>query len=346
MHTIDLRSDTVTLPTKEMREAISNAELGDDVFQEDPTINNLEKLAAKKFNKEAAIFLPSGTMANLVAVLTHCNRGDEVILGDQSHTFLYEAGGISSFGGVHSRQLKNHNDGTIHLNDIKNAIRKKDVHFPPSRLICLENTHNRCFGMPLETNYVNEVADIAKNNDMSVHVDGARIFNAAVATGSTVADLTKNVDSVSFCLSKGLSAPSGSLLCGDKNFIHRARFNRKALGGGMRQAGILAAAGVVAIDIMSAKIIEDHRNAKALAVGIAKIDGIIIETEKIKTNIIYFKLDHPKINSESLLNIMSKKNIRFFELGPNWFRLVTHSGISKENIDYVISEFDSFFSQA
>jgi threonine aldolase len=346
MHTIDLRSDTVTLPTKEMREAISNAELGDDVFQEDPTINNLEKLAAKKFNKEAAIFLPSGTMANLVAVLTHCNRGDEVILGDQSHTFLYEAGGISSFGGVHSRQLKNHNDGTIHLNDIKNAIRKKDVHFPPSRLICLENTHNRCFGMPLETNYVNEVVDIAKNNNMSVHVDGARIFNAAVATGSTVADLTKNVDSVSFCLSKGLSAPSGSLLCGDKNFIHRARFNRKALGGGMRQAGILAAAGVVAIDIMSAKIIEDHRNAKALAVGIAKIDGIIIETEKIKTNIIYFKLDHSKINSESLLNIMSKKNIRFFELGPNWFRLVTHSGISKENIDYVISEFDSFFSQS
>ena len=346
MHTIDLRSDTVTLPTKEMREAISNAELGDDVFQEDPTINNLEKLAAKKFNKEAAIFLPSGTMANLVAVLTHCNRGDEVILGDQSHTFLYEAGGISSFGGVHSRQLKNHNDGTIHLNDIKNAIRKKDVHFPPSRLICLENTHNRCFGMPLETNYVNEVVDIAKNNDMSVHVDGARIFNAAVATGSTVADLTKNVDSVSFCLSKGLSAPSGSLLCGDKNFIHRARFNRKALGGGMRQAGILAAAGVVAIDIMSEKIIEDHQNAKALADGIAKIDGIIIETEKIKTNIIYFKLDHPKINSESLLDIMSKKNIRFFELGPNWFRLVTHSGISKENIDYVISEFDSFFSQA
>ena len=346
MHTIDLRSDTVTLPTKEMREAISNAELGDDVFQEDPTINNLEKLAAKKFNKEAAIFLPSGTMANLVAVLTHCNRGDEVILGDQSHTFLYEAGGISSFGGVHSRQLKNHNDGTIHLNDIKNAIRKKDVHFPPSRLICLENTHNRCFGMPLEINYVNEVVGIAKNNDISVHVDGARIFNAAVATGSTVADLTKNVDTVSFCLSKGLSAPSGSLLCGDKNFIHRARFNRKALGGGMRQAGILAAAGVVAINIMSAKIIEDHRNAKALAVGIAKIDGIIIETEKIKTNIIYFKLDHPKINSESLLNIMSKKNIRFFELGPNWFRLVTHSGISKENIDYVISEFDSFFSQA
>ena len=345
MHTIDLRSDTVTLPTKEMREAILNAELGDDVFQEDPTINKLEKLAAKKFNKEAAIFLPSGTMANLVAVLTHCHRGDEVILGDQSYTFLYRDGGISSFCSVHSRQLKNHNDVTISLNDIKNSIRKKDVHFPPSRLICLENTHNRCFGMPLEINYINEVVDIAKNNEMCVHVDGARIFNAAVATGSTVADLTKNVDTVSFCLSKGLSAPSGSLLCGNKNFIHRARFNRKALGGGMRQAGILAAAGIVAIDIMSEKIIEDHRNAKALASGIAKIDGIIIDAEKINTNIIYFKLDHPKINSESLLETMGKKNIRFFELGPNWFRLVTHSGISKENIDYVISEFDSFFSK-
>ena len=200
--------------------------------------------------------------------------------------------------------------------------------------------------MPLEINYINEVVDIAKNNEMCVHVDGARIFNAAVATGSTVADLTKNVDTVSFCLSKGLSAPSGSLLCGNKNFIHRARFNRKALGGGMRQAGILAAAGIVAIDIMSEKIIEDHLNAKALAGGIAKIDGIIIETEKINTNIIYFKLDHPKVNSELLLETMGKKNIRFFELGPNWFRLVTHSGISKENIDYVIGEFDSFFSQA
>ena len=211
MNIIDLRSDTVTLPTKEMHEAISNAELGDDVFQEDPTINKLEKLAAKKFNKEAAIFLPSGTMANLVAVLTHCQRGDEVILGDQSHTFLYEAGGISSFGGVHSRQLKNHDNGTISIEDIKSAIRKKDVHFPPSRLICLENTHNRCSGMPLNINYINDVADIARNNNMSVHIDGARIFNAAVATGSSVSDLTKEVESVSCCLSKGLSAPSGSL---------------------------------------------------------------------------------------------------------------------------------------
>ena len=217
MHTIDLRSDTVTLPTNEMLEAISKAELGDDVFQEDPTVNKLEHLAAKTFNKESAIFMPSGTMANLVAILTHCQRGDEVILGDQSHTFLYEAGGISSFGGVHSRQIKNYNDGTMSFEDIKNSIRKKDVHFPPSRLVCLENTHNRCFGMPLDINYINKVSEIVKNNSMMLHVDGARIFNAAAALNKSVAELTSEVDSVSFCLSKGLSAPSGSLLCGKKS---------------------------------------------------------------------------------------------------------------------------------
>ena len=285
-------------------------------------------------------------MANLVAVLTHCQRGDEVILGDQSHTFLYEAGGISSFGGVHSRQLKNHDDGTMSIEDIKSAIRKKDVHFPPSRLICLENTHNRCLGMPLDINYINDVADIAKNNNMSVHIDGARIFNAAVATGFSVSDLTKEVESVSFCLSKGLSAPSGSLLCGESNFIQRARFNRKALGGGMRQAGILAAAGIVALNVMSKKIVQDHQNAKKLADGISKIDGINLELEKTKTNIIYFKLDHPKVNSSELIAFMRKKNIRFFELAPNWSRLVTHSGISNESINYVVNEFDYFFAKA
>ena len=295
MHTIDLRSDTVTLPTNEMLEAISKAELGDDVFQEDPTVNKLEHLAAKTFNKESAIFMPSGTMANLVAILTHCQRGDEVILGDQSHTFLYEAGGISSFGGVHSRQIKNYDDGTMSLEDIKNSIRKKDVHFPPSRLVCLENTHNRCFGMPLDINYINKVSEIVKNNSMMLHVDGARIFNAAAALNKSVAELTSEVDSVSFCLSKGLSAPSGSLLCGKKEFIEKARFNRKALGGGMRQSGILAAAGIVALNEMPKKIVKDHQNASTLAKGLNAISGISIDLEKVKTNIIYFKLDHSKI---------------------------------------------------
>jgi len=344
MKKIDLRSDTVTLPTEGMVNAISNADLGDDVFNEDPTINHLEALAAKTFNKQAALFVPSGTMANLVAVLSHCQRGDEVILGDQSHTFLYEAGGISAFGGIHSRQLSNQEDGTIEIEDIKNAIRKDDVHFPPTRLICLENTHNRCLGMPLSVDYTNSVAEIAKNNSLDIHVDGARIFNAAVASSVSVSELTEKVDSVSFCLSKGLSAPAGSLLCGTKEFISRARRNRKALGGGMRQAGILAAAGIVALENMIDRIIEDHNNARALAEGISSIKGIIINPKMIKTNIIYFSLDHKKISSELLLDKMLKKNIHFFELGPSWFRLVTHAGISKSDINFVVGEFDRVLS--
>ena len=344
MKKIDLRSDTVTLPTKGMINAISNADLGDDVFNEDPTINYLEELAAKTFNKEAALFVPSGTMANLVAILSHCQRGDEVILGDQSHTFLYEAGGISAFGGIHSRQLSNKEDGTIEIEDIKNAIRKDDVHFPPTRLICLENTHNRCLGMPLSVDYTNSVSEIAKTNSLDIHVDGARIFNAAVANSVSVSELTQKVDSVSFCLSKGLSAPAGSLLCGTKKFISRARRNRKALGGGMRQAGILAAAGIVAIENMTDRIKKDHNNAKILAEGISNIKGITINPDMIKTNIIYFSLDHSKISSEILLDKMFKKNIHFFELGPSWFRLVMHAGISTNDINFVVGEFDRILS--
>ena len=344
MKKIDLRSDTITLPTKEMLDAIDRADLGDDVFQEDPTINQLEELAAKRFNKQAALFVPSGTMANLVAVLSHCQRGDEVILGDQAHTFLYEAGGISSFGGVHSRQLVNQADGTIAIDDIKHAIRKEDVHFPTTRLICLENTHNRCFGMPLSSDYVNSVAEVAKNNSIFVHVDGARIFNAAVSLGTPVAELTDEIDSVSFCLSKGLSAPAGSLLCGSENFIYRARRNRKALGGGMRQAGILAAAGIVALENMTERIADDHQNARALAEGISDIKGISIDLDKIQTNIIYFSLDHPKIESSLFLDKMCEKNIHFFELGPSWYRLVTHNGISKDDVSNVVEEFRQLLS--
>ena len=344
MKKIDLRSDTITLPTKEMLHAIDRADLGDDVFQEDPTINQLEELAAKRFNKQAALFVPSGTMANLVAVLSHCQRGDEVILGDQAHTFLYEAGGISSFGGVHSRQLVNQADGTIAIDDIKHAIRKEDVHFPTTRLICLENTHNRCFGMPLSSDYVNSVAEVAKNNSILVHVDGARIFNAAVSLDTSVAELTHEIDSVSFCLSKGLSAPAGSLLCGSEDFIYRARRNRKALGGGMRQAGILAAAGIVALEKMTERIADDHQNARALAEGISDIKGISIDLDKIQTNIIYFSLDHPKIESSLFLDKMCEKNIHFFELGPSWYRLVTHNGISKDDVSNVVEEFRQLLS--
>ena len=344
MKKIDLRSDTITLPTKEMLDAIDRADLGDDVFQEDPTINQLEELAAKRFNKQAALFVPSGTMANLVAVLSHCQRGDEVILGDQAHTFLYEAGGISSFGGVHSRQLVNQADGTIAIDDIKHAIRKEDVHFPTTRLICLENTHNRCFGMPLSSDYVNSVAEVAKNDSILVHVDGARIFNAAVSLDISVAELTHEIDSVSFCLSKGLSAPAGSLLCGPEDFIYRARRNRKALGGGMRQAGILAAAGIIALENMTERIADDHQNARALAEGISDIKGISLDLDKIQTNIVYFSLDHPKIESSLFLDKMCEKNIHFFELGPSWYRLVTHNGISKDDVSNVVEEFHQLLS--
>ena len=344
MKKVDLRSDTITLPTKEMLDAITGAELGDDVFQEDPTVNRLEDLAATKFNKEAALFVPSGTMANLVAVLSHCQRGDEVILGDQAHTFLYEAGGISAFGGVHSRQIPNQEDGTLLLEDIKKSIRKEDVHFPPTRLICLENTHNRCLGMPLSVDYTNSVAEIAKNNSLFVHVDGARIFNAAVSLDVSVTELTDNIDSVSFCLSKGLSAPAGSMLCGNKDFIEKARRNRKALGGGMRQAGVLAAAGLVALEKMTDRIIDDHENARTLAEGISNIDGIRINLDRVKTNIIYFSLDHPKVGGALLLEKMAEKNIHFFELGPSWFRLVTHAGVSKDDVDDVVGEFERILS--
>ena len=344
MKKVDIRSDTITLPTKEMLDAIAGADLGDDVFQEDPTVNQLEDLAATKFNKEAALFVPSGTMANLVAVLSHCQRGDEVILGDQAHTFLYEAGGISAFGGVHSRQIPNQEDGTLLLEDIKKSIRKEDVHFPPTKLICLENTHNRCLGMPLGVDYTNSVTEIAKNNSLSVHVDGARIFNAAVSLDVSVTELTDNIDSVSFCLSKGLSAPAGSMLCGNKDFIEKARRNRKALGGGMRQAGVLAAAGLVALEKMTDRIIDDHNNARTLAEGILNIDGIRINLDMVKTNIIYFSLDHPKVGGALLLEKMAEKNIHFFELGPSWFRLVTHAGVSKDDVDDVVGEFERILS--
>ena len=247
---IDLRSDTVTLPSEEMRKAILSAKLGDDVFGEDPTVNELEAKAAKIIGKEAALLIPSGTMGNLVSILVHCQRGTEIILGDKSHTFMYEAGGISAFGGVHSQQLKNQADGTIKIEEIKSAIRMDNDHFPKTSAITLENTHNLCNGSPLSPDYIKDVAQIAHDNDMKLHIDGARIFNAAVALDVDVKDLVISADSVTFCLSKGLASPIGSIVCGSEEFIYHAHRNRKALGGGMRQAGIIAAAGIFSMETM------------------------------------------------------------------------------------------------
>ncbi len=336
MRTIDLRSDTVTLPTPAMREAVYNAELGDDVFGEDPTVNRFEQMAAERIGKQASLLVASGTMANLVCILTHCARGEEVILGDRSHTFLYESGGMSALGGIHPHTISNQPDGTMRLEDIEAAIRGPNVHFPRTRLICLENTHNRCYGSALPPEYIDAVAALAKEHGLSVHLDGARIFNAAVALGVDAKELTRSVDSVSFCLSKGLSAPVGSVVCGTSEFIAEARRSRKVLGGGMRQAGIIAAAGITALEEMVDRLAEDHKNARRLAKGIAAIGGLSIDPERVQTDIVYFELAGNRLTADELVTELGKKGIKILRVGPSRFRAVTHYGISAEDIDLTV----------
>lgn len=338
MKSIDLRSDTVTLPTSEMREAIYGAEVGDDVFGEDPTINRFEQMAAERVGKEAALFVASGTMGNLVCTLTHCARGEEVILGDKSHMFLNEAGGMSALGGIHPHTVENQPDGTMRLGDIEDAIRGSNVHFPHTRLICLENTHNRCNGSTLSVEYIDSVAGLAKRYGLSLHLDGARIFNAAIALGVDVKELTRSVDSVSFCLSKGLSAPVGSAVCGSSEFIAEARRNRKVLGGGMRQAGIIAAAGIIALEQMVERLKEDHTNARRLADGIDQIEGLSIDLAAVQTNILYFDLVSDKVDVQTFLTRLGEKGVRLLHIGgPRCFRVVTHYGIEAEDIDVTLA---------
>ena len=338
---IDLRSDTVTLPTEKMRAAIANAEVGDDVFSEDPTVNRLEQKAARLMGKEAALLVPSGTMGNLASILAHCERGTEIILGHKSHTFVYEAGGISSFGGIHSRQLINDECGLMNIDDIKYAIRDDNVHYPKTSAISLENTHNMCFGNPIEPDYILSVSNLAKENNLKLHVDGARIFNAAISLNIDVKKLVENVDSVTFCLSKGLAGPIGSIVCGTKNFIYNVRRHRKALGGGMRQAGFIAAAGIIALDSYKNQINKDHDNALELAKGIKNIDGLYIDIDKVKTNIIFFELKKGTISASDLVLKMLSKRIKFLETSPNRFRLVTHYGIDSEDISRTLRELNN-----
>ena len=340
MKIIDLRSDTVTLPTSEMMDAINSAALGDDVYVEDSTTLELEALAAQVTGKESALLVSSGTMGNLICNLIHARRGTEVIMGHKSHTFLYESGGISAYGGIHSHQLRNNDDGSIDLNSIKSAIRTENVHFPKSAAISLENTHNMCNGYPLSKDYSREVSHIAHENNIKLHIDGARIFNAAIAHETNVADLVIDADSVTFCLSKGLSAPVGSIICGKKDFIYHARRIRKALGGGMRQAGIIAAAGIVSLDKMISQIKNDHENAQKLAEGISQNGGLSVDIEKVKTNIIYFELKSSKLKGSELVNKMENKGIYFFETSPNRFRMVTHYGINGKDVNTTLMELD------
>jgi len=329
---IDLRSDTVTLPTPAMREAMYRAEVGDDVFGEDPTVNRLEAMAAERMGKEAALFVVSGTMANLVSLLTHCGRGHEIIVGDLAHTFLYEQGGSAALGGIHVHTLRNQPDGTLDLREIEGAIRADNIHFPRTRLICLENTHNRCGGVPLTPEYTDAVGDLARRHGLAVYLDGARIFNAAVALGVDVRELTRGVDTVSFCLSKGLCAPVGSLVCGTRDFIAEARRNRKIVGGGMRQAGIIAAAGIVALEQMVDRLAEDHENARRLALGLAEIPGISIDPAQVRTNIVIFDLVAERPTPAEFAARLSADGVKVLALGER-IRLVTHHGIDAADID-------------
>lgn len=337
MREIDLRSDTVTLPTPAMREAMYRAELGDDVFGEDPTVNRLEAMAAERLGKEAALFVVSGTMGNLTALLTHCQRGHEAIMGHKAHTFLYEAGGSAALGGIHPRTLTNQPDGTLRLEDIEAAIRPENAHHPRTRLICLENTHNRCGGAVLTLEYTDCVGELAHRRGLAVHLDGARIFNAAVALGVDARDLTRPVDSVQFCLSKGLSAPVGSLLCGARAFIAEARRWRKMLGGGMRQAGVLAAAGIEALDNMVDRLADDHVNARRLAEGLSGIPGFAVDLASVQTNIVIWELTTDRATPQEVVELLEAEGVKILAIGGRQFRAVTHYGIEAGDIETTLA---------
>lgn len=340
MDWVDLRSDTVTLPTPEMRTAMYEAQVGDDVYGEDPTINRLEDMAAHLMGKAAGLFVPSGTMGNLAAILAHCGRGDEYILGDLSHTFLFEAGGASALGGVHPHLLPNQPDGTLDLNHIKGAVRRDDIHQPVSRLVAIENTHNRCGGVALTVEYTRAVGELAHQQGLLLHIDGARIFNAAKAIKVRAVELVEPADSVTFCLSKGLCAPVGSVLCGSKEFIARSRRIRKQLGGGMRQAGILAAAGIVALETMIDRLEEDHLRAKHLARKLSTIPGIDLDPATPYTNMVFLTLrEEISLSAAEFSQELKSRNVRVGVIGERRFRLVTHYWVDEEGIDLAIEAF-------
>jgi threonine aldolase len=345
MEYIDLRSDTVTRPTPEMREAMAKAEVGDDVYGDDPTVNRLQTMAAEMTGHEAGLFVASGTMGNLAAVLAHCQRGDEVILGKDAHTYRYEAGGVSVLGGVHSCQLPNQPDGSIALDEIEGAIRADDPHQPITRLVALENTHNRCGGTVQSVAYTRRVAEFAHARGLKVHLDGARVFNAAAALDVDVRELTAPVDSVTFCLSKGLSAPVGSVLCGSQEFIKKAHRARKLLGGGMRQAGVLAAAGIVALEKMVPRLGEDHVRARTLAEGLSENRALILDAGTPATNMVFMNLaEDVPMSATEVAEKMKARGVLVGAAGARRFRLVTHYWIDDESVEQSVAAFSDVLS--
>ena len=337
MSMIDLRSDTVTYPSDDMRKVIAQAEVGDDVYREDPTVSQLEERSAQLLGKEAALFIPSGTMGNLAAVLTHCDRGSEMILGDLSHIFLNELGGAAALGGVHSLTIPNQPDGTLALDDIKNSIRFEDIHHPRTRLICIENTQNMCGGAVIGPDYTKRVGEIARENGLKLHLDGARIFNASAALDIDPASLVEPVDSIMFCLSKGLGAPVGSILCGGSEFIEDARRVRKMLGGGMRQVGLIAAAGLYALEHNLPLLKEDNRRAGDLARGLVGLAGITLLTDDQASNMVYFDLnDELNMSADQFAKLLATHGVLASIEGDKKMRLVTHLWISDDDIDQAI----------
>ena len=339
MKVIDLRSDTVTQPTEAMRKAMAEAEVGDDVMGEDPTIIRLEEMAAEMMGKESALFTASGTMSNLIASLAHCSRGDEVIMGSQAHMFWNEVGGSATLAGVQTRLIPNDDQGRLDPEDVAAAIRPKgNVHFPATALVCLENTHNRCNGGVLTSEDTKAIGNVAHASGVAVHLDGARIFNAAVCLEMPVKELVKDVDDVSFCLSKGLSAPVGSLICGSQEFIDKARKWRKMIGGGMRQAGVLAAAGVVALETMVDRLAEDHAHARRLAEGLAEIPGISVDPGRFQTNIVFVDVDPGLGTVPEFMGKLSQEGVKVSYPGEHRFRMVTHRHITPEDVDAAIDK--------
>lgn len=340
MEYIDLRSDTVTKPTPEMREAMAKAEVGDDVFGDDPTVIRLQEMAASMLGKEAALFVASGTMGNLLALLTHCQRGDEVILGNQSHIYLNEAGGMSALGGIQPCPVENQRDGTLALDDILASIRAEDVHHPITRLVCLENTQNVCGGVPLTPAYTYQVGELAHKNNLRLHIDGARIFNSAVAQNVSVKELVEPADSVMFCLSKGLASPIGSMLVGSSKFIARARHLRKMVGGGMRQVGVIAAAGIVSLEKMIERLDDDHARAKKLADSLRQVKGLVLDAGSPFTNMIYMNLsDDVKLNTTQITEKMKRQGVLLDGENSRRYRLVTHCWIDDKAIESVVAAF-------
>ncbi|MET8052270.1 GntG family PLP-dependent aldolase [Streptosporangium sp. NPDC005286] len=338
---IELRSDTFTLPTPAMLEAAANAPLGDDVYGEDPTVAKLERLAANLLGKAAGCLMPSGTMANLAALLAHCPRGGKAIVGHESDLYVYEAGGASMCGGIVYEPLANLPDGTISLEDIAEActVDRTDPQIAPPALVSLETPQNRCGGLPLQLDYLAEVAQLTRSHGVALHLDGARIFNASVALGITPAEIAFYADTVQVCLSKGLCAPIGSVLVGDRAIIAQARRMRKMLGGGMRQAGMIAACGIIALTEMTGRLAEDHEKAARLARGLARLPGVRLNPGPPITNMVFFRVRDERYTTRSFIAAARRRGVRVEELGHGRIRAVTHAGVSADAVDRAIGVF-------